>query len=255
MRPLALLLLLSLPALAKPETRSVTYKEGEVELEGYFSRDSKFKGKRPGILVVHEWKGLDDYAKMRADKLASLGYAAFAVDIYGKGVRPQSTEEAGKVSGSYKSNPDVLRARIKAGLETLKKQKGVDTSKIAAIGYCFGGTTVLELARSGADVKGVVSFHGDLASQDRARSAGAIKAHVLVLHGVDDPYVKKADIDGFVDEMQRTKAEWQMTGYGNAVHGFTNPHGGSDNSKGYAYNELADKRSWAAMQAFFKEIF
>ena len=174
--------ILSSVAFAELKTQTIEYKQGDTVLEGYLSYDTAFEGNRPGVLVVHEWKGLNDYAKMRADMLAKLGYVAFAADIYGKGVRPQSYDEAGAQAGKYKNDRSLLRQRVMAGLEELKSQTNVDVSKLAAIGYCFGGTTVLELARFGADIKGVVSFHGGLNSPTPA-DAQAIKARVLVLHG------------------------------------------------------------------------
>jgi dienelactone hydrolase len=163
-------------------------------------------------------------------------------------------EEAGKLSGQYKSNRPLLRARINAALETLRKNERVDPTKIAAIGYCFGGTTVLELARSGADVKGVVSFHGGLDTPTPA-DAKNIKCKVLALHGADDPYVGRDAVLAFEDEMKNAGVDWQVSLYSHAAHGFTDPSHGTDNSKGMAYNEIADKRSWGEMHIFLNEIF
>ena len=236
------------------KTQMVDYKDGDVALQGYLAYDTKFKGSRPAVLVVHEWMGLDAYAKKRTDMLASLGYIAFAADIYGKGVFPKSSEEAMKVSGDWKANPMLLRTRAQAAINTLIAQKNVNAKKIAAIGYCFGGTTVLELARAGTEIQGVVSFHGGLGSKAAAKLEGTIKTKVLVLHGADDPFVKADEVEGFVEEMQKTKANWELVSYGNSVHKFTTPEAGNDPSKGFAYNEQSDKRSWEAMKAFFKEI-
>jgi dienelactone hydrolase len=241
-------------AVAEIKSETVLYRQGDIELEGYLAYNPSLKTPRPGVLVVHEWYGLGPYAKKRADQLAELGYIAFAVDIYGKGVRPQNSEEAGKEAGKYRADRQLLRARINAGLETLKKQKGVDPLKIAAIGYCFGGGTVLELARSGADIRGVVSFHGSLDTPN-PDDAKRIKAKVLVLHGGADPYVTAAHVAAFQDEMTKAYVDWQIISYGGAVHSFTNPEAGSDPSKGAAYHASADRRSWEAMKQFFGEIF
>jgi dienelactone hydrolase len=240
---------------AKLHSEAVEYKDGDVVMEGYLVYDDAVTGSRPGVLVVHEWMGLTAYEKSRAEQLAALGYVAFAVDIYGKGVRPKDSKEASELAGKYRGGDrKMLRSRVNAALEALKKQKLVEPAKTAAIGYCFGGTTVLELGRSGADVAGIVSFHGGLAtpSPDDAKN---IKARVLALHGADDPFVKPEEVLAFQDEMRRAGVDWYFVSYGNAVHSFTNPAAGNDNKKGAAYNEKADKRSWEAMRKFFKEIF
>ncbi|BCS54619.1 dienelactone hydrolase family protein [Geobacter sp. SVR] len=238
---------------AAVKTQVIEYKQGDTLLEGYLAWDDAEAGKRPGILVVHEWTGLGPYVKKRAEMLARMGYVAFAADIYGKGVRPTQAEAA-KVAAIYKDDRNLMRERAKAGLETLKAQKQVDRNRLAAIGYCFGGTTVLELARSGADLKGTVSFHGGLATPNSA-DAKNITGRVLALHGADDPFVKADEVAAFQDEMRTAGVDWQLNIYGGAVHGFTNPEAGNDNKKGAAYNEKADKRSWEAMKVFFREIF
>jgi dienelactone hydrolase len=230
------------------------YRHGDTILEGYLAYDDRIKKKRPGVMVVHEWYGLNDYAKARAEQLANLGYIAFAVDIYGKGVKAKNREEAAKLAGMYRSDRGLMRARAAAGLEALRQQPHVDGSRIAAMGYCFGGGTALELARSGAQLSGVVSFHGNLDTPDPG-DAKNIKAKVLALHGADDPLVTPAHVHAFQDEMRKASVDWQMVLYGGAVHSFTNPASGSDPSKGLAYNEKADSRSWAAMRLFFDEIF
>lgn len=230
------------------------YRQGNTQLIGYLAFPKDMTGPLPGILVVHEWMGLNDYAKHRADQLAELGYIAFAADIYGDGKIAANREEAGKLAGSYKNDRPLLRARVAAGLATLKAQPGVAGDKIAAIGYCFGGTAVLELARSGADIAGVVSFHGGL-DTPTSQDAKNIRAKVLALHGADDPYVPADQVAAFENEMRQASVDWQLIVYGGAVHGFTNPANGTDNSKGAAYNALADARSWVAMQQFFNELF
>jgi len=241
-------------ARATIQTRTIEYQQGDTRLEGALVYDDAVKTKRPGILVVHQWMGLTDYEKKRAGMLAQLGYVAFCADIYGKGIRPKTPAEAGAEAGKYKSDRALLRARVNAGLAVLRKNEFVDASRIAAIGYCFGGTTVIELARSGADLAGVVSFHGGLDSPTPADGRN-IKCKVLACHGADDPFEPAKDLAAFQDEMKQSGVDWQLIQYGGAVHSFTQPMAGNDNAKGAAYNERADKRSWADMKQFFGEIF
>jgi dienelactone hydrolase len=244
-------------ARAEIVTKSVEYKEGDTTLEGWLAYESgttRPQETRPAVLIVHQWKGLGNYEKMRAEMLAKMGYVVFACDIYGKGIRPTSMQDAAAQAGKYKGDRALLRKRVQAGLDTLLNQKGVDAKRVAAIGYCFGGTTVLELARSGADVGGVVSFHGGLGTPT-PEDAKSIKAKVLALHGADDPNVPPAEVAAFEKEMRDAKVDWQLVAYGNAVHSFTDKNAGNDNSKGAAYNEKADRRSWEAMKDLFAEIF
>lgn len=250
----AVFMLATSAAQAELKKETIEYKQGDTVLEGYVVYDDAVEGKRPGIIVVHDWMGFGEYGNWRADELAKLGYVALAVDIYGKGVRPKDTKEASEQAGKYKGDRALLRERVLAGLNELKKNPMVDADKTAAIGYCFGGTTVLELARSGADVSGVVSFHGGL-STPTPEDAKNIKAKVLVLHGADDPYVPADEVAAFQKEMRDAGADWQMVYYSGAVHSFTHKNAGNDNSKGAAYNEKADKRSWEDMKQFFGEIF
>ena len=248
---LALMLVAS--ADAKIVTRTIEYNHGAVMLEGYLAYDDALKGPLPGVMIVHQWKGLGEYEKMRAEMLAEMGYVAFAVDMYGKGIRPQTSEEAGKQASIYRGDRDLMRARVTAGLSELQRQPNVDKKRIAAIGYCFGGGVVLELARSGADIAGVVSFHGNLDTPD-PNDAKNIKAKVLVCHGADDPYTSKDQVINFWNEMAAADVDWQLIAYGGAVHSFTDKFAGTDKSAGAAYNERADRRSWQDMQQFFAEI-
>jgi dienelactone hydrolase len=198
--------------------------------------------------------GLADYAKSRARQLAELGYVVFAADLYGKGVRPSSPQEAGQLAGALKGNRPLMRARTLAALEALRKSDRVDDDRIVSLGYCFGGTAALELGRAGGEVRGIVTFHGGLDSPT-PDDAKRIKGKVLVLHGADDPNVPPAQVAAFQDEMRKGGVDWQLIAYGDAVHSFTNPAAGNDKSKGNAYNEKADKRSWQAMKDFFAEVF
>lgn len=251
--PIAALVCLT-PAQAEVQTRKVEYKHGNTVLEGYLAYDDDVQGKRPGVMVVHEWTGLGPYVQERAKQLAELGYVAFAIDMYGKGIRPKNDKEAAAQATIYRSDRKLMRDRAAAGLKVLQQNDLTDKNSIAAIGYCFGGGTVLELARSGADVNGVVSFHGNLDTPN-PRDAKNIKGKVLVLHGAEDPLVPPKQVLGFAEEMSAADVDWQMVAYGNAVHSFTNPGAGNDKSKGVAYNQVADQRSFADMKQFFTEIF
>ncbi len=246
--------LFSMDAHAKIQAETVEYKHGGVILEGYLVYDDSFKGRVPGVLIAHEWTGIGPYVKNRARQIAALGYAAFCADIYGKGVRPADTTEAARQAAIYRSNRQLMRERAKAGLEEFKKRKFVDPKRIAAIGYCFGGGTVLELARGGADISGVVSFHGNL-DTPHPEDAKNIRAKILACHGADDPFVTQEHVIAFQNEMRAGHCDWQLNIYANAAHSFTNPDSGNDPAKGVAYNKEADRRSWEAMVSFFKEIF
>ena len=243
----------AISAQAKLVTKTIEYKQGETTLEGYLAYDDSFSGKRPGVLIVHQWMGLTDYEENRAAMLANLGYVAFCADIYGKGIRPQSIKDAGAEATKYKTDRALLRLRVNAGLDELKTSDLVDTNRVAAIGYCFGGTTVIELARSGADLNGIVSFHGGLDSPTPADGKN-IKCKVLACHGADDPFEKPEDLAAFEKEMRDADVDWRLIKYGGAVHSFTQPM--ADGSlPGAKYNARADKRSWADMKQFFAEIF
>ena len=211
-------------------------------------------GKRPGVLIVHQFMGLSDHERERAERLAALGYVGFAADVYGKGRRPATPQEAMAMTAELRADRPLLRARVRAALDALRTDDQVDARRMAAIGFCFGGTAAIELARSGADLAGVVSFHGGLSSPEPGAGRN-IKAKVLVLHGADDPTISAENIAAFQQEMRSGGVDWQMVYYGGAVHGFTQKAAGSDPSKGVAYNEIADRRSWQAMRGFLAEIF
>jgi len=240
-------------ARAELVTRPIEYMHGDTPLEGYLAYDSKAAAQpRPGVLVVHEWWGCNDFAKKQAEELAKLGYVAFAVDMYGKGVTTTEREKAQQLSGQFKDNPKLMRDRVTAGLDVLRSQPNVDRGKIAAIGFCFGGTTVLQLAYSGADIRGVVSFHGGLAAVSETDGRN-IRAKILALHGADDPFIPADEIAKFQDSLRKVKADWQMVYYGGAVHSFTNPAAKGD-IPGAQYNAAAAARSRDHMLAFFDEI-
>ncbi|GAB4229546.1 MAG: dienelactone hydrolase family protein [Deltaproteobacteria bacterium] len=242
----------SATASGEVKTEVVEYRHGDVVLEGYLAYDETAGGKRPGVLIVHEWTGHNPYVRKRAEQLAGLGYVGFALDMYGKGVRAKDAKGAAALAGIYKGDRNLMRARAAAGLDVLRNHDRVDPGRLAAIGYCFGGTTVLELARGGADLAAVVSFHGGLDTPTPG-DARNIKGKVLALHGGDDPFVPPKQVEAFQEEMRKANVDWQFVSYGGAVHSFTNPDAGNDPSKGAAYNARADRRSFEAMKTFFAE--
>ncbi len=248
-----LILFLATEVQAKLVTKIVEYNQDGTVGKGYLAYDDAFRGKRPGVLVVHEYWGLNDFARKKAEQLAGLGYAAFAADIYGQGLVTQDPQEAARLAGELRGNKPLLRARARAALKVLSEASMADPQRLGAIGFCFGGTTVLELAYSGADLKGVVSFHGGLTSPTPEELKG-IKAAILVLHGADDPHVKAEDIAAFQDAMKKGGIDWQMVFLGGAVHAFMNP-AASNRAAGVAYDARAARRSWQYMQDFFKELF
>lgn len=250
-KTLLLSLLISGVVEAKVKTEKIEYKSGDLTFEGFLAYDSKIKGKKPGVMVVHNWMGVTAETESKVIELAKLGYVAFAGDIYGKGIRPTDTKMAGELAGKYKSDLKLLRERANLAIAELKNQKMVDASKIFVTGYCFGGTTAIEVARSGADVLGVVSFHGGLTPSSDDKN---IKGQVLVLHGAIDPFVPAKEIDGFLKGMNEAKVNYQMNSYSGAVHSFTEKAAGNDITKGAAYNEVADKHSWIAMKEFLAEL-
>ncbi len=245
---------LAIAALPLLAGQPLAYKEGTTALAGYFARPEAAKREVPGVVVIHQWMGPTDHERGVADELARLGYAALAADIFGEGVRPKNAQEAGALAGKYKGDRALYQARIKAALDALKAQPGVDGSKLAVIGYCFGGTGALEAARAGLPVKGVVSFHGGL-EVPAGFVAQPIAAKVLVCHGAVDPFVPAKDVAAFHEEMKASKADYVFIAYAGAVHAFTQKGAGSDPSKGAAYQEAAATRSWRHLKDFLGEIF
>ena len=257
MKPLlstCLSLALAASARAAIHTETVEYRQGDTVLEGWVAWDDAVAGQRPGVLVLHQWKGLTDYEQKRAVMLAKLGYVALAADLYGKGVRPTDNQAAGAESGKLRADRPLLRERAQAGLEALKKQPLTDPRRVAAIGYCFGGTAVIELARNGAELAGVVSFHGGLDSPTPADGKN-IRCKVLALHGADDPFVSAKDLAAFEEEMRGAGVDWQLIKYGGAVHSFTDENADRLKMRGVAYNATTDRRSWEHLKLFFAELF
>lgn len=235
------------------KTQSIEYHDGEVLLEGYYAYDDKINGKRPAILVAHDWSGKNSFSCKKAEKLAELGYVGFALDMYGKGIIGNTKEEKMALISPLMSNRANLQKRMLAAFDTVKKLDTVASSHIGAIGFCFGGLCVLDLARSGADVTAVVSFHGLLQAPDNLANP-KITSQILALHGFDDPMVTADHVITFGQEMTHAGADWQLDMYGNTMHAFTNPEA-NDKDFGTVYNAKADARSWLAMKDFFREVF
>ena len=236
------------------KTETISYSDGGVTLKGFLAYDEKRTDKRPGVLVMPEAFGLGKNAKARAQRLAELGYVALGGDPFGDGKEFTDLQEAIKVAGALMADPAKFRARARAGIDKLASLPQVDSSRLAAIGYCMGGTFALELARDGAPLRGVVSFHGGLQTQ-RPAQPGQVKAKVLVCHGSDDPMIPVAQVNGFVDEMTQARADWELIAYGNTVHSFTNPDADGTMMPGIKFNAQSDARSWLAMKNFFEEVF
>lgn len=236
------------------ETKVVEYASKGVPLEGFVAYPDGEGKLRPGVVIVHDWMGPSSFTEGRAQELARLGYVAFAADIYGKGVRPKNATEAAEQAGKFKKDVALMRERALAARDQLASMAGVDPKKIAIMGYCFGGTVALELARSGAPLVGTVSFHGGL-STPSPQDARNIHGRVLVLHGADDPHVPAPDVRAFKDEMKRASVMMKFVAYKGAVHSFTNPAAGNDNSKGAAYNAKAAQKSWKELESFLKKVF
>jgi dienelactone hydrolase len=243
--------------MADIHTEEVTYSAGGSPLKGYLAVDRARAGKRPGVLVVHEWWGVNDYIRRRARMLAELGYVGFAADIYGEGRTAANPAEATALMNGILGNIKTAEERFAAATQRLETQADVDPTRIAAIGYCFGGAMVLHAARIGTPLRGVVSFHGALGSFHKP-AAGSVKAKVLVCHGAADQLVPASDVDAFKREMDAARADYRFVAYPGALHGFTSPEA-DDNGKRYgiplAYDAGVDQRSWQEMQEFFSRIF
>lgn len=251
---LSFLFALTTVASAGVKTKDVEYTHDGTKLKGFLAWDDAVQGKRPGVLVVHEFWGLNDYARKRAEQLAGMGYVAFACDMYGEGKLAQHPMEASQMAGEVRKNIKMWQGRAQAGLKILQDNENVDAKKIAAIGYCFGGSTALQLGYSGADVAAIVTFHGALPIPD-ADQAKAIKAKVLICHGALDSFIPEATIQKVRTALEDAKVDFEMIYYGGAVHSFTVPGADKAGMKGVAYNEAADRRSWQAMQDLFAEVF
>ena len=244
--------MLSVSFITNAQLKKVDYSDATQKLSGFAAVPKKSLNNKAAVLILPAWMGIDEHAKESALELQSLGYYAFVADIYGVDKRPANTNEAGTIATFYKTNISEYHRRIQLALDQLVKQ-GANPDKIVVIGYCFGGTGAIEAARMNMKVQGIVSFHGGL-GHDAVREILTITPKVLVLHGADDFYVPVSEIEAFQNEMRKANADWQMTYYSNSVHAFTHKDAGNDNSKGVAYNEKADKRSWIAMKNFLKEV-
>ncbi len=249
-----------LPAVAtatQVEGKAVEYRSGDTVLKGYLAVNRAIKGKRPAVLVVHEWWGHNEYARKRARMLAELGYTALAVDMFGDGKQANHPDEAGKFAGEVMKNFETGKARFNAALELIKQQPDVDSERIAAVGYCFGGGVVLNMARQGADLKGVASFHGSLSAVMPA-GKGVIKSRILVLNGADDKMIPPEMVKAFKNEMSTAGADVRFINYPGAMHSFTNPDAdryAKEFDLPIAYNKKADQASWKELKKFLKEIF
>ena len=249
-----LVVVLSAHVPAAVQTEVVRYRHDGTELEGTIAWDDAVTEKRPGVLVVHEWWGLNEYARSRAKNLAELGYVAFALDMYGKGKITEHPRQAGEWAAQIRSKTDQWRARASAGLDILRNDARVDPRRMAAIGYCFGGSTVLQLAYGGTELRGVVSFHGALpvpSSEDRQR----IHSSILVCHGAADGFISEESLLEFRSAMAQSDVDWQMVYYAGARHGFTNPAADEYGLENLKYDPAADRRSWENMRQFFTELF
>jgi dienelactone hydrolase len=259
MRLALLALAIAIPAIASAKIvgKAVEYKVGDITLKGYIAYDSSIKGKRPGIIVVHEWWGLTDYPKKRAEMLAKLGYVALAADMYGDGKTADNPGDAQKSAGESMKDASLLKSKFLAAVDFLKQDEHTNATQIAAIGYCYGGGVVLNMARAGVDLKGVVSFHGSLGAVIPAEK-GNVKAKILVCAGAADKFISDKDIETFKKEMKDAGADLKYVAYKGALHAFSNPDAtalGKKFNMPIAYDEKADKGSWSEMQKFFKTVF
>jgi len=251
---MAAVLLSQSPGNANVKTRELEYRQGETVLQGFIAWDDAARGKRPGVLVVHEWWGHNEHARNQARRLAEAGYVGLALDMFGKGKVATHPQDAQAFVNEVTKDPAVLAARFNAALEQLKRDPHVDTTRIAAIGYCFGGAVVLDMARAGAPLAAVVTFHGALATKTPAQP-GKVKARVLVLTGGADPFVPPEQVEAFKREMQAAGGRFEVISYPGAKHGFTNPDAAKYGMPQLAYDADADRQSWTAMLKLFNEVF
>jgi len=250
------LLCLSVPAFAAVQGKEVSYAANGTTMKGYIAYDDAVKGKRPAVLVVHEWWGHNDYARKRADMLAELGYVALAVDMYGDGKQALHPSDAGKFAGEVSKNKTMAKVRFEAAMKVLRQNKRVDADKLAAVGYCFGGSVVLNMAREGEDLRGVASFHGGLGT-DTPAEAGTVKSQVRSFTGADDKMIPAAQVEGFKQEMEKAGVNYKTVVYPGVMHSFTNPDADEYAKKfslPLAYNAEADKDSWAQLQVFLADV-
>lgn len=234
-------------------TRTIEYKDGDTTLEAYLAWDDSEGDARPGVLVSHAWAGRSEFEENKAERLAELGYVGFAIDLYGQGVRGTTKEENAALMQPLLDDRQMLQRRMKLAVEQLRKQKEVDSERIAAMGFCFGGLCVLDLARTGTDIRGVASFHGLFAKPGNTDD-NRITARVLVMHGWDDPMATPDQVLSLADELTAMGADWQIHAYGGTMHAFTNPEA-DDAAFGTVYSQDADRRSWQSLQLFLAEIF
>jgi dienelactone hydrolase len=246
-------ILMSMTSFGAIKSETVEYKQADAVLEGYMVSNPAVKMRQPAVIIIHDWMGMTDFVKKKAEEMAKLGFVAFSADIYGKGVHPKDANEAGKLAGQYKGDRALLRARAQAAFDQVKKNPKVDPNKIVVMGYCFGGTTALEMAMSGLPIAGVASFHGGLDFPNLA-DVKNIKGKLLIMHGALDPYVPAEQVNSFTKALNDNKTDYQFIVYSGAVHAFAVPTAGNDPSKGAAYNAVADHRSTEAMHDFFNEV-
>lgn len=253
---LAMFCLTASAAFAAVQGKEISYSADGTTMKGWIAYDDAMKGKRPAVLVVHEWWGHNAYARKRANMLAELGYVALAVDMYGDGRQALHPDDAGKFAGEVSKNKPLAKARFEAAMKVLRRDRQVDGNRLSAIGYCFGGSTVLNMARAGEDLKGVASFHGGLAT-DVPAQAGKVKAQVRVFTGADDKMIPAAQVDAFRQEMEKAGVNYRVVVYPGAMHSFSNPDAdelGRKFGMPIAYNAAADKDSWAQLQTFLAEV-
>jgi dienelactone hydrolase len=246
------------PALAAIKEEPVTYKDGETTMKGFVVYDDAKKGKRPGIIVVHEWWGITKHIHSEARRMASLGYTAFIADMYGDAKTADNPKDAGALSGAVRKNPAAMQSRFDAAMATLARHPTVEASKIGAMGFCFGGSVVLDMARVGVDLKGVAAFHAGLGAAGGQAEPGKVKAKILVQNGADDPFIKPESVEAFKKEMDAAKVDYHYVSYPGAVHAFTNPEATALGKKfniPIAYNVDADKKSMAEATNFFAGVF